>query len=174
MLLSTLAFATALSTNSSPVKSEEEPAFHIESSVPDDEGQFEISIKNEGKANYNINLGLSVGNGIRHIPSNLELHVLRQGKKEIYKYTAIMMGISGRLDDLVISLLARSSYSLEVNLSDFRSTTDNTTPTPGSLRMTTVLHSTDYQTSNSGEANEAKFKLWQGMLESKPIEFILK
>jgi hypothetical protein len=112
--------------------------------------EFEVALRNAGKQDVTLNLGLMLANGKVQLPQNISLNVTdASGKTRQLKFLDRRYpAIAGRVDDYVVPLRAGSSYTLKLSLDQFWS--------PGTKEFELKFFRGRYQISAQFEGGGAK------------------
>ena len=174
--------AISLLVVSSPVQGQEGSGDGLELSVSQVEGaatsqEFLLALDNVGKEDRVVNLGMMLANGKALYPTAVQLIITDESGTRRTLVLRGPAGIAGRVDDYVVPLKAGSTYSFRVTLNDYWS--------PSTPEWNVVLPRGTYHVMRRYVGQGAKFinadtegmkllALWEGELESKPLEFSIR
>jgi RNA polymerase sigma factor (sigma-70 family) len=131
---------------------------------------FEVVLENVGENDLNVQLGYSLANGRSHHPAALRLQARSKGDKtRTLKYA--QSAVAGRLDPLVVPLLAGSSYTLRCRFDRFA---DSETGEPLDLtardyRIAAELVGEPVTRANPDLKGLVLMPFWQGKVRSNEV-----
>jgi hypothetical protein len=82
---------------------------------------FQLALRNVGDHDLTLNLGIMLANGKVQLPNRVALKFTdAQGKTRLFNFGDKRYGfIAGRVDDYVVPLRARSTYTLQLTVDQF-------------------------------------------------------
>jgi RNA polymerase sigma factor (sigma-70 family) len=131
---------------------------------------FEVVLENVGDRDLNVQLGYSLANGRSHHPAALQLQALSRGNKtRTLKY--LQSGVAGRLDPLVVPLLAGSSYTLRCRFDRFADpdTAEPIDLTARDYRIAAELVGEPVLKANPDLRGLVLMPFWQGKVRSNEV-----
>lgn len=136
--------------------------------------EFNVALRNAGKHDVTLNLGLMLANGKVQLPQNISLNVTdASGKTRNLKFfDRRYPGVAGRVDDYIIPLRVGSSYTLKLRLDQFWSPDTKEFETkffPGEYQITAQFEGGGAKTSNLDLPGIKLMNFWRGNLQSNIV-----
>ena len=136
--------------------------------------EFQVALRNAGKQDVTLNLGLMLANGKVQLPQNISLSVTdASGKTRKLKFfDRRYPAIAGRVDDYVVPLRAGSSYTLKLSLDQFWSPSTKEFELSSSPRSYQISAQFDGSGAKTGNLDVPGIKLmnfWLGNVQSNII-----
>ncbi len=133
--------------------------------------EFQVAIRNAGKEDVTLNLGLMLANGKVQLPQNISLNVTdATGQtRQLQFFDRRYPGIFGRVDDYVVPLRTGSSYTLKLSLGQFWSPDAKDFKLkigPGKYQITAQFDGGGAKTSNPDVSGIKFMNFWVGKLRS--------
>lgn len=133
--------------------------------------QLRVTMRNTGKKDTYLNLGMTLANGRRHYPSSLGLKVVDASSKR-HAFTLLLPPIGGRVDDYLVPLRANSSHTLRMKLSEFWSP-DGVLANklePGDYVVSMTMKSDKPRNVNGDMVGVGLLNVWAGELETAAVK----
>ena len=135
------------------------------------DGQLHIAIGNKTDKPVFINLGYTVANGTKLVPSNLVFTVKQDGQTQNLQYHTGEPAFGGRYDDYIVPLAPHGYYQFSVRVSDFFDPTGKAVPLkPGKYVGELSLVSREPSFVNSDMQGVRLLKIWAGTVSSGEVE----
>jgi len=138
--------------------------------------QFEVMFENMGSKDFIINLGIALGNGKRHYPTQIVLHLTDSTGNGRELRLKGPVGVAGRVDDYIVPLAVGAAHRLNLGLDQFWC--------PDTSEHQIQLTSGEYTVAASFRGEKARFIntdmeflkwliFWEGRIETKPLSFLV-
>jgi hypothetical protein len=136
---------------------------------------LQLSFANVGDHDVTLNLGIVLGNGKLQSPTNIVLKFMdAQGKVRRFKFfDKRYSGIAGRVDDYVVPLRARSTYTIQLTLDQFWCQETNEFSIPllaGDNYLTAEFEGTSANHANPDMTAIKFMNFWRGKVESNTLK----
>jgi hypothetical protein len=136
--------------------------------------EFQVVMRNAGKQDVTLNLGIMLANGRVQLPQNISLNVTNAlGKTRKLKFfDRRYPAVAGRADDYIVPLRAGSSYALKLSLDQFWSPDTKEFELkffPGKNQITAQFEGGGAKTSNLDVPGVSLMNFWLGKLQSNII-----
>lgn len=136
---------------------------------------LQLSFANVGDHDVTLNLGIVLGNGNLQSPTNIALKFIdAQGKVRRFKFfDKRYSGIAGRVDDYVVPLRARSTYTIQLTLDQFWCQETNEFSIPllaGDNYLTAEFEGTGANHANLDMPGIKLMNFWRGKVESNTLK----
>lgn len=128
-----------------------------------------IKVRNQSADPQTVNLGMSLGNGAKLVPSNFTF-VFQDGGKKVRAQVA-GAGVAGRIDDYMVPIGAGGSYELRIRLDQLMTDQGRI----GSLlsrfkSVVATLDSGEMKFINSDTEGLRSLRYWRGETSSKTLQ----
>jgi hypothetical protein len=145
----------------------------IARSEPADLPEIEVHFPNPSQSGFLINLGVMLGNGRTIEPRAMSLIVTDQNGRVLAVPWARPFHVGGRLDDYPVALRPGATYSMRINLAEFRGRTaleHELHLEPGRYRLRLQFEGRKPFTRNTGMDGADLLNWWVGRAESGSID----
>jgi hypothetical protein len=138
------------------------------------DSNLQLTLRNVGDHQLTLNLGIMLANGTVQLPNRVAIKFTDAlGKTRVFKFSDLRYGfVAGRVDDYVVQLRVRSSYTLHFTLNQFwcHETKEFSIPLlSGENHLTAQLEGAGATHLNTGQEGMALMNFWLGKVDSNTL-----
>lgn len=128
-----------------------------------------IKVRNRSADPQTVNLGMSLGNGARLVPSNITFS-FRDGRDQSIRARVAQVAVAGRIDDYMVPLGAGGSYELRVQMDQLMTDQGRIGKKLSTFKSVVVtLDSGEMKFFNSDTEGLRSLRYWRGETSSKAL-----
>lgn len=136
--------------------------------------EFQVALRNVGKQDVALNLGIMLANGKVQLPERISLDLTDAGgvTRKLKFFDKRYPAVAGRVDDYVVPLRAGSTYILTVNLDQFWSPETKEfklSLPPGKCQIVAQFEGGGARAGNLDMPGIRLMNFWRGKLESNAL-----